>query len=400
MTGAQAPLAGTTVLALEQALAGPLCTRHLGDLGARVIKIERAGKGDLARSYDEAVFGESSYFVWLNRGKESLALDLKHPGAELILARLVEKADVIVQNLGPGAVDRLGVGPDAVLGQYPDKIYCSISGYGDGGPYEHRKAFDLLLQAETGVIATTGSGDDMAKVGISIGDIGAGVYGAMAVLGAVIERARTGQGQHVRSSLFDALSEWMGYPLYYTMYGGEPPVRAGVRHATVVPYGAYRCGDGEQVLLAVQSEAQWIAFCRAVVLRPEWLDDPRFKTMTGRRTHRTALESMIEEAFSELTREAVTERLDRADVPYGDLNSIAQFAEHPQLAARDRWRDAPVPGGVMRALAPPMGFSSFEPLMGAVPAVGEHSRPLLAELGFDSAVTARLFDEGAVTSSQ
>jgi crotonobetainyl-CoA:carnitine CoA-transferase CaiB-like acyl-CoA transferase len=384
------------VLALEQAVAGPLCTRHLGDLGARVIKIERPGGGDFARTYDTTVHGLSSYFVWLNRGKESVTLDLKHPDAEEILRMLVARSDVIVQNLAPGAVDRLGVGPGQVLAELPDKIYCSISGFGSGGPYELRKAFDLLLQGETGVIATTGTGDDLAKVGISVGDIGAGVYGAMAVLAALYERAQTGNGRHVQSSLFDALSEWMGYPLYYTMHGGTPPARAGVRHATVVPYGAYRCGDGDQVLLAVQTDAQWQSFCRDVCDHPEWIDDPRFNTVPNRLTNRDALESAIESALSAYTRAEVTRRLETADIPYGDLNSIEQFSHHPQLEVRDRWQAIATPGGPMQALRPPFGFDDVELPMGDVPAVGQHTGSVLAELGIDAGSIERLRESGAI----
>jgi crotonobetainyl-CoA:carnitine CoA-transferase CaiB-like acyl-CoA transferase len=396
MTEAHLPLSGITVLALEQAVAGPLCTRHLGDMGARVIKIERPGGGDFARTYDTTVHGLSSYFVWLNRGKESVALDLKHPDAAEILRRLVSAADVVVQNLAPGAVDRLGVGPAAVLEADPRKVYCSISGYGAGGPYEHRKAFDLLLQGETGVIATTGSGDDFAKLGISVGDIGAGVYGAMATIAALYERERTGQGQHVQSSLFDALSEWMGYPLYYTMHGGQQPARAGVRHATVVPYGAYRCGDGDQVLLAVQTEAQWRAFCTDVCEHPEWIDDPRFATVPDRRRNRDDLERMIEDAFTAFTRADVNDRLEKADIPYGDLNTIEQFSQHPQLDARARWRDVETPGGPMRALIPPFGLGDREPPMGSVPAVGEHTDSVLAELGYSRDEIERLREAGAI----
>lgn len=384
------PLAGLTVLALEQALAGPLCTRHLGDLGARVIKIERTGKGDLARSYDSAVHGQSSYFVWVNRGKESIALDLKQPASLEVLHRLIAKSDIIVQNLAPGAAARLGAGPDQVLAQYPDKIYCSISGYGEGGPYEHRKAFDLLLQGESGVIATTGTGDNLAKIGISVGDIGAGVYGAMAILAAVIERQKTGLGQHVQSSLFDALSEWMGYPLYFTMYGDHPPARAGVRHATVVPYGAYTCGDGDQVLLAVQSDQHWTDFCTIVVEHPEWIDDPRFNSVSNRRINRAVLEPLIEESFLPYTRAQITDRLERADIPYGDLNTIAQFADHPQLAGRNRWRDVDLPGGQMRAVLPPMTFDTFEPPMGPIPAVGQQTEAILTELGYTPAEIRRI----------
>ena len=396
MSSTSLPLSGITVLALEQAVAGPLCTRHLGDLGARVIKIERPGGGDFARTYDTTVHGLSSYFVWLNRGKESVTLDLKHPDAEEILRMLVARSDVIVQNLAPGAVDRLGVGPGQVLAEHPDKIYCSISGYGSGGPYELRKAFDLLLQGETGVIATTGTGDDLAKVGISVGDIGAGVYGAMAVLAALYERAQTGNGRHVQSSLFDALSEWMGYPLYYTMHGGTPPARAGVRHATVVPYGAYRCGDGDQVLLAVQTDAQWQSFCGDVCDHPEWIDDPRFNTVPNRRTNRDALESAIESALSAYTRAEVTRRLETADIPYGDLNSIEQFSHHPQLEVRDRWQAIATPGGPMQALRPPFGFDDVELPMGDVPAVGQHTGSVLAELGIDAGSIERLRESGAI----
>lgn len=385
-----------TVLALEQALAGPLCTRHLGDLGARVIKVERPGGGDFARTYDSTVHGSSSYFVWLNRGKESITLDLRKPEALTILGQLVAQADVIVQNLAPGAAGRLGFGPEHVLKQYPDKIYCSISGYGSGGPYESRKAFDLLLQGETGVIATTGTGDDLAKVGISVGDIGAGVYGAMAILAAVIQRQATGLGQHVESSLFDALAEWMGYPLYFTMNGDHPPARAGVRHATVVPYGAYQCGDGEQVLLAVQTDVQWASFCALVCERPDWIADPRFNTVGNRRINRDLLEADIEAALSTLTRAEVTARLERADIPYGDLNTIEQFSRHPQLAARQRWRDVRVPGGEMTALLPPFSIGDQDLPMGDVPAVGAHTDAILAELDYSPEAIARLRTDGAI----
>ncbi len=396
MTDRPLPLAGITVLALEQALAGPLCTRHLGDLGARVIKIERPGGGDFARSYDTSVHGSSSYFVWLNRGKESITLDLRKPEALTVLNRLVAISDVVVQNLAPGAAGRLGVGPEDVLAVYPEKVYCSVSGYGSGGPYEFRKAFDLLLQGETGVIATTGTGDDLAKVGISVGDIGAGVYGAMGVLAALLQRQSTGRGQHVESSLFDALAEWMGYPLYYTMYGGQPPARAGVRHATVVPYGAYRCGDGDQVLLAVQTDLQWTSFCAQVCERPEWLNDERFATVANRRVNRDVLESGIEEALAGFTRAQVTDRLEQADIPYGDLNTIEQFSQHEQLSERDRWRAVTVPGGTMQALLPPFGIGGQELPMGEVPAVGQHTGSILEELGYTATEIANLRSSGAL----
>jgi formyl-CoA transferase len=389
------PLAGVRVLALEQAVAGPLCTRHLADLGAEVIKIERPGGGDFARRYDTAVKGLSSYFVWLNRGKRSLALDLKHAKAREILQRLVASSDVLVQNLGPGAIDRLGLAPERLRREYPALVITSISGYGSGGPYETRKACDLLLHGETGVIATTGTGDQLAKVGISVGDIGAAVYGTIGTLAALYERRATGQGRIVETSLFDALAEWMGYPAYYTLYGGEPPARAGVRHATVVPYGSYRCADGA-VLLAVQTEAQWTAFCDAVCGHPEWTTDERFTTSALRRVNRGALEAMIEAVFSALPREELVRRLEAADIPFGSVNEVAEFVAHPQLAARERWRDVTSPAGTLRAIVPPIDLEGMEPNMGAIPDVGEHTDEILIGLGLDSDEIVALHEDGVV----
>lgn len=378
------PLAGIRVLALEQAVAGPLCTRHLGDLGADVIKVERPGGGDFARRYDTSVKGLSSYFVWLNRGKRSLSLDMKHPSATEVLRKLIGLSDVLVQNLGPGAIDRLGFAPQTLRAQYPSLIVCSISGYGSSGPYVTRKAFDLLLQGETGVIATSGTEKAPAKVGISVGDIGAAVYGTTAVLAALYQRKETGEGQMVESSLFDALSEWMGYPAYYTLYGGEPPARAGFRHATVVPYGSYRCGDGLEVSLAVQTEAQWSSFCKIVCERPEWIADDRFDSSTERRINRGVLEPAIEEALNGLSRDEVTRRLEAADVPYGDVNTVPQFLKHPQLAARDRWRRVGSPVGPLEGILPPFSFEGVECEMGDIPEVGQHSKEILLELGYST----------------
>ncbi len=384
------PLQGIRVLALEQAVAGPLCTRHLADLGAEVVKVERPGGGDFARTYDRTVHGLSSYFVWLNRGKRSLSLDLKHPEATRVLDALLARSDVLVQNLGPGAIDRLGYPPVELRKRYPRLVICSISGYGSSGPYVNRKAFDLLLQGETGVIATTGNGDDMAKLGISVGDIGAGVYGAMGVIAALFERQSTGEGKIVETSLFDALAEFMGYPAYYTLYGGSPPPRAGVRHATVVPYGAYRCGDGQQVLFAVQTDQQWHAFCRIVAQHPEWIDDPRFDSPTNRRIHRDVLESAIEQAFEGLTRAEVNELLEAADIPFSDLNEISQFLDHPQLTERNRWREVGSPRGPVRAILPPWTMEGTELVMGDIPAAGADTDAVLAELGYDGDRIARM----------
>jgi formyl-CoA transferase len=390
------PLTGIRVLALEQAVAGPLCTRHLADLGAEVIKIERPGGGDFARTYDTSVKGMSSYFVWLNRGKQSLTLDLKQPEALDILRTLISQSDVLVQNLGPGAIDRLGFPPNELRELYPRLIVCSISGYGSSGPYLHRKAFDLLLQGETGVIATTGIGDELAKVGISVGDIGAGVYGAMGTLAALYERQVTGEGKIVETSLFDALAEFMGYPAYYTLYGGTPPARAGVRHATVVPYGAYVCGDGNPVLFSVQTQKQWVDFCTLVCQHPEWIDDPRFDTTPHRREHRDLLEPLIEESFAPFDRAEVNRRLESADIPFGDLNTIEQFLEHPQLEARDRWRTVDSPAGPLQALLPPFTLEDTELAMGGIPAVGAHTDAILSSIGYGGDEIARLKRGGIV----
>jgi crotonobetainyl-CoA:carnitine CoA-transferase CaiB-like acyl-CoA transferase len=390
------PLAGVRVLALEQAVAGPLCSRHLADLGADVVKVERREGGDFARRYDTAVNGLSSYFVWLNRGKRSLTLDLKHAAAADILDRLIGRSDVLVQNLGPGAIDRLGLAPATLHHRYPALVVCSISGYGSGGPYEQRKAFDLLLQGETGVIATTGTPAAPAKVGISVGDIGAGVYGAMATLAALYERRSTGRGRLVETSLFDALAEWMGYPTYYTLYGGEPPARAGVRHATVVPYGSYRCGDGQSVNFAVQTEGQWGRFCADVCNHPEWARDPRFATSADRRINRDQLESAIEAAFAAHPRSEINRRLEAADIPFGDVNDVAAFLDHPQLVARERWREIQSPAGPLQAIVPPLDLEGMTPRMGAIPDVGQHTDEILAELGFAPAEIADLRAADAV----
>jgi formyl-CoA transferase len=388
------PLTGLRVLALEQAVAGPLCTRHLADLGAEVIKIERPGGGDFARRYDTSVRGMSSYFVWLNRGKRSLTLDMKQPAARDVLERLIGQSDVLVQNLGPGAIERLGFAPARLRQDYPSLVITMISGYGPTGPFAERKAFDLLLQGETGVIATTGNGDDLAKLGISVGDCGAAVYATIGTLAALYERQVTGQGRIVETSLFDALSEWMGYPAHYTKYGGSPPARAGVRHATVVPYGSYQCQDGA-VLLAVQTEAQWRAFCE-VCGHPEWETDARYLTPPLRREHRAELEAAIDEALGALPRAEVVRRLEAADIPFGSLNSVAEFVEHPQLTARDRWRQINTPVGPIESLLPPFDLEGATAQMGDIPEVGQHTDTVLAEAGFSEEDIAGLRAKGVV----
>jgi itaconate CoA-transferase len=390
------PLDGVRVVALEQALAGPLCSRHLADLGADVIKVERRGGGDLARRYDTSVRGMSSYFVWLNRNKRSLTLDLKRPAAIAILEKLISRSDVFVQNLAPGAIERMGLGVSLLRERYPSLVICSISGYGRGGPYEHRKAFDLLLQGETGVMATTGTEDRLSKVGISVGDIGAGVYGAMGTLAALYERQDTGQGRLVESSLFDALAEWMGYPVPFTQYGGEPPARAGDRHATVVPYGLYPCGDGLSVNLAVQSEDQWARFCSMVCEHPEWETDPRFATSSDRRINRRILEAAIEEVFARHSRSEITQRLEAADIPYGDVRDVPGFIEHPQLRARNRWHPVATPAGTIEAIAPGFDLGGMEPRMDAVPDTGEHTDEILRELGYDDQTITTLREDGVI----
>ena len=388
------PLSGLRVLAVEQAVAGPLCTRHLADLGAEVIKIERPGGGDFARYYDTSVKGLSSYFVWLNRGKRSLTLDLKQPAARDVLERLISQSDVLVQNLGPGAIERLGFAPERLRRDYPSLVITMISGYGPTGPFAERKAFDLLLQGETGVIATTGNGDELAKLGISVGDCGAAVYATIGTLAALYERQATGQGRIVETSLFDALSEWMGYPLHYTKYGGSAPARAGVRHATVVPYGSYRCQDGG-VLLAAQTEAQWRAFC-AVCGHPEWETDPRYLNPPLRREHRAELEAAIDDALGALPRAEVVRRLEAADIPFGSLNSVAEFVDHPQLVARDRWREIETPVGPIQSLLPPFDLEGATAQMGDIPEVGQHTTEVLAEVGYTAEEIQALQAAGTV----
>jgi crotonobetainyl-CoA:carnitine CoA-transferase CaiB-like acyl-CoA transferase len=378
------PLAGVRVVALEQAVAAPLCTRHLADLGADVVKVERPGGGDFARHYDAVVRGQSAYFVWLNRGKRSVALDVKAAADRALLDALLARADVFVHNLGPGAVERLGLGWDALHARWPRLVSCAISGYGMDGPYRERKAFDLLLQGESGVLSVTGTPDAPAKAGISIADICAGMYAFSAVLAALYERVQTGEGRLLDISMLECLAEWMMAPAYHQLYGGAAPPRMGMRHNMIVPYGPYRVGDGSWVNLAVQNEGQWQRLCAGVLGRPELADDPRFRSNALRVQHREALEPLIEELLANDTAAAVLERLEAADVPYGALNDLAALLAHPQLAARDRWLEVASPGGPVRALAHPLNLVGMPQAQGAVPAVGEHTEELRRELGLDA----------------
>ena len=374
------PLAGITVVALEQAVAAPLATRHLADLGARVIKIERPDGGDFVRRYDAAVKGLSSYFLRLNRSKQSLTLDLKRPEAMEVLARLLARADVFVQNLAPGAADRLGLAPAALRDRHPRLIVCTVSGYGAAGPYAAKKAYDLLVQSEVGLVSITGTPDAAAKAGISAADIAAGMYAYSGILTALVARAATGRGATIDVSLFDALGEWMAQPAYYTMYGGAPPPRSGAAHATIAPYGPVRAADGE-IVVAVQNAREWTRFCAGVLGWPELEDDDRFRTNALRVKNRDALHVVIESTLGPLPIADIVARLERAGIAYARVNGVAGFVEHPQLVERDVWRDVDSPAGAIRALRPPVRMDGVEPVMRAVPALGEHTTAILEELG-------------------
>ena len=390
------PLDGITVVALEQVIAGPFATRQLAELGARVIKIERPGGGDAARAYDRTVNGMSSHFVWTNRSKESLALDVKHPRAAEILERLVRKADVFLQNLAPGAVERLGLGSSELRKKHPRLIWCGISGYGPAGPYAEKKAYDLLVQCEAGLLSVTGTPSQPAKAGIPVADIAAGMYAYSSILAALLRRERTGEGATLDITMFEALGEWMGFPAYFTAYGGSPPPRSGAHHATIVPYGPFRAGDGGTVFLSVQNEREFVRFCEGVLRNPGLAQDPRFASSPARQANRAAMHDAIEAVFSTLDSSEVVERLEKADIANARLNSMQEFWGHPQLKARGRWRKVGAPAGEIDALKPPANIEGLEPRMGPVPAVGQHGRAILEELGYSAAEVARLEAEKAV----
>jgi itaconate CoA-transferase len=389
------PLEGITVVSLEQAVAAPFTTRQLADLGARVIKIERPGAGDFARGYDATAHGMSSSFVWLNRSKESLTLDLKRPEAKLVLHRLLEYADVFVQNLAPGATGRLGLGSAELRKKYPRLVVCDLSGYGSSGPYRDKKAYDLLIQAETGLISITGTEQTPSKAGISIADIACGMYGYSGILTALLVRSRTGEGVALETSLFDALGEWMSYATYYSL-AGSAPRRTGASHATIAPYGPSNTGDNKVVYLGLQNEREWKRFCEVVLHKPELATDFRYDSNTKRVQNREQLDVDIQEVFQQLTAAEILDRLEAAQIANARMNTIQEFVDHPQLKARNRWATVGSPVGRLVALLPPVKLENVDPIMKDVPAVGQHTDAILEELGFDSETIASWRQAGVI----
>ncbi|WP_431120982.1 CaiB/BaiF CoA transferase family protein [Variovorax paradoxus] len=389
------PLDGVTVVTLEHAIAAPFCTRQLADLGARVIKVERPGVGDFARAYDERVQGMASHFVWTNRSKESLTLDVKQPVAQEVLAKLLEDADVLVQNLAPGAAARLGLSFEALHEKHPRLIVCDISGYGDDGPYRDKKAYDLLIQSESGFLSVTGSDAEPAKAGCSIADIAAGMYAYTGILAALMQRDKTGKGSRIDVSMLESMVEWMGYPLYYAFEGAAPPPRAGAAHATIYPYGPFPASDGT-VMLGLQNEREWGAFCKTVLERPELATDERFASNSRRVANRDALRALIADGFSSLTVEQVVQRLDTAQIANASVNDMHDVWNHPQLKARNRWTTVPTPSGLIPALLPPGKTEAYAPRMDAVPGLGENTDAILQELGWSSVAIASMRSAGAI----
>jgi itaconate CoA-transferase len=380
----QLPLDGLLVVSVEQAVSAPFASRQLADLGARVIKIERPGVGDFARAYDHTVQGLASHFVWTNRSKESLTLDLKRPEALDVLRQLIARADVYLHNLAPGAMNRLGLGSSTLHTEYPRLVICEISGYGTSGPYRDKKAYDLLVQSEAGLVSITGTPETPSKVGISVADIAAGMYAFSSILAALLRRATTGNGAVLDISMFDSLAEWMGYPAYYSGYGGVPLARSGARHAAIAPYGPYLAGDGHVIYLGLQNEREWIRFCADVLEQPDLASDARFSSNALRVEHHDELQAIVVRAFADKTAKQVVDRLDTAQIANARLNTVDEFLDHPQLAARGKWTTVESPAGPLRALVPPFGFSDMEPRMAPIPALGEHTNAILTELGIPS----------------
>ncbi|MBQ0917208.1 CoA transferase [Hydrogenophaga aromaticivorans] len=391
------PLHGITVVTLEHAIAAPFATRQLADLGARVIKIERPGVGDFARGYDTRVRGIASHFVWTNRSKESLTLDVKHPEAQAILKRIIEEeADVVVQNLAPGAAARLGLSYEVLSAAKPGIIVCDISGYGDSGPYRDKKAYDLLIQSEAGFVSVTGTEDTPSKAGPSIADIAAGMYAYTNILAALLHRQQTGEGQHIDISMLESLTEWMGYPLYYSIDGAAPPKRTGASHATIYPYGPFPAGDGKTVMLGLQNEREWKAFCEQVLLQPALAADERFASNPLRVAARATLYDIIVTAFAGLSAAEVVQRLETAQIANAQVNTMAEVWAHPQLQERQRWTQVETSVGAVPALLPPGSWSRGAPRMDAVPALGQHTDSILSGLGYSATQLQALREEGAV----
>ena len=389
------PLANLTVISLEQAVAAPFATRQLADLGARVIKIERPGGGDFSRHYDKTAGGLSSHFVWVNRSKESLTLDIKQPAGKKILTKLLSKADIFVQNLAPGAVDRLGFDAATLRARYPRLIICNISGYGSTGPYRDKKAYDALIQAEAGLFSITGSEETPAKAGIAVADIAAAMYAYSGILTALLTRMQTGEGSVLEVSMFEALAEWMGYPMYYAL-GGDAPQRTGTSHATIAPYGIFVTGDGSTVMLSIQNEREWIRFCQEVLEQPDLAQEPRFATNSQRVIHRAELQAVIEAVFGRFTVDAVMDRLETAQIANAQSRTIFQLLDHPQLQARNRWQTVATPLGSLPALLPAVTMEGVTPVCTPIPAIGQHTSAILQELGYSEGEIAALQTKGVV----